>query len=269
MRGLQPTFLTVDDSGDFRDYGIVLDTINLFNGERSFDVIIPIHQGTDSSGKIFSYVVLNERNVTDLKDVISKYKGIRLNPRLHGMSQKSQSEIKRLLEHTPPIPRMASVMLNEAVAAEARGPDKFISTSSDGDQDIRINFVVSGELMKKHGFDDTKPGINSGTTPKAKPPRERNRRIQPSPSLSNVTLSARQGLMGKEISEVGGIDMNAAHLNMNIKRDGNGVPLPVSQQDLENIHIDGLVPEILDIRPVMSSVIFSQLMSPAGNGASG
>ena len=67
----------------------------------------------------------------------------------------------------------------------------------------------------------------------------------------------------------GGIDMNAAHLTMNIKRDGNGVPLPVSQQDLENIHIDGLVPVILDIRPIVSSVIFSQLMTPEGAGASG
>ncbi len=61
---------------------------------------------------------------------------------------------------------------------------------------------------------------------------------------------------------LGGIDMNAANLNMNIKRDGNGVPLPVSQQDLGNIHIDGLVPVILEIRPASASPILSQLTAP-------
>jgi len=55
----------------------------------------------------------------------------------------------------------------------------------------------------------------------------------------------------------GGIDLNAAMLTMNIKRDGKGVPLPVSQQNLENIHIDGLVPVILAIRPVMPSTLLS------------
>ncbi len=56
---------------------------------------------------------------------------------------------------------------------------------------------------------------------------------------------------------VGGIDMNAANLNMQIKRDGAGVPLPVSQQDLENIRIDGLVPVILDIKPAAGIPLFS------------
>jgi hypothetical protein len=36
---------------------------------------------------------------------------------------------------------------------------------------------------------------------------------------------------------------------MQIKRDGAGVPLPISQQNLDNIRIDGLVPVILGIRP--------------------
>jgi hypothetical protein len=46
---------------------------------------------------------------------------------------------------------------------------------------------------------------------------------------------------------------------MNIRRDGNGVPLPVSQQDLENIHIDGLTPVILDIKPAMASPLLAEL----------
>jgi hypothetical protein len=55
----------------------------------------------------------------------------------------------------------------------------------------------------------------------------------------------------------GGIDMNSNLLNMQIKRDGAGVPLPVSQQDLENIRIDGLVPVILDIKPAANVPLFS------------
>jgi hypothetical protein len=52
----------------------------------------------------------------------------------------------------------------------------------------------------------------------------------------------------------GGIDLNSSSLNMQIKRDGNGVPLPVSEQDLENIYINGLVPVILDIQPGIMAV---------------
>ena len=70
------------------------------------------------------------------------------------------------------------------------------------------------------------------------------------------------------VADLGGIDMNAAHLNMNIKRDVHGVPLPVGQQDLGLIHIDGLVPVILDIRPVASSAIWSQLMPASTAGTS-
>ncbi len=56
----------------------------------------------------------------------------------------------------------------------------------------------------------------------------------------------------------GGIDMNAAKLNMQIKRDGNGVPLPVNQQNIENIQIDGLVPQVLKITPVTSLPMLAQ-----------
>ena len=47
----------------------------------------------------------------------------------------------------------------------------------------------------------------------------------------------------------GGIDLNSANFNLQIKRDGHGVPLPISGQDLEDINIDGLVPVIIDIKP--------------------
>ena len=69
-----------------------------------------------------------------------------------------------------------------------------------------------------------------------------------------------QGLQPtKDLAMKGGIDFNAANLNLQIKRDGNGVPLPISQQDLENINIDGLVPIIIEIKPATSLPIFSEL----------
>ncbi|MBF0595812.1 MAG: hypothetical protein HQL22_12720, partial [Candidatus Omnitrophica bacterium] len=40
----------------------------------------------------------------------------------------------------------------------------------------------------------------------------------------------------------GGINFAQSALSLQIKRDGAGVPLPVSQQNLDSIHIDGLVP---------------------------
>jgi len=59
----------------------------------------------------------------------------------------------------------------------------------------------------------------------------------------------------------GGIDLNAANLNLQIKRDGKGVPLPINQQDLANIKIDGLFPIIIDIRPATSLPIFAELQN--------
>jgi len=67
--------------------------------------------------------------------------------------------------------------------------------------------------------------------------------------------------MNSAQNSLGGIDFNAAHLNLQIKRDGRGVPLPISQQDLAHIHIDGLIPLIINIKPASSLSIFSQLQN--------
>ncbi len=62
----------------------------------------------------------------------------------------------------------------------------------------------------------------------------------------------------------GGIDLNASNLNLQVKRDGNGVPLPVTMQDLEGFKIDGLVPEILSIEPVMNLPVLSDALALIG-----
>jgi hypothetical protein len=51
-------------------------------------------------------------------------------------------------------------------------------------------------------------------------------------------------------NEVGGIDLNPQLFDLQIKRDGKGVPLPVHQQPLNTIRIEGFLPVIIDFKPV-------------------
>ncbi len=58
----------------------------------------------------------------------------------------------------------------------------------------------------------------------------------------------------------GGIDLNAANLNFQIKRNGRGVPLPLPQQDMKMLQgIEGFIPTILEIKPVTTLPMFSSL----------
>lgn len=57
---------------------------------------------------------------------------------------------------------------------------------------------------------------------------------------------------------VGGIDFNSAALDLQIKRDGNGVPLPLPQQTIQNMKIDGFYPVIINIAPVNIPMLLGQ-----------
>ena len=57
--------------------------------------------------------------------------------------------------------------------------------------------------------------------------------------------------------KVGGIDLNPAQLNLQIRRDGNGVPLPVNLQPIGTMQIDGFVPVIIQITPVLTLPLLS------------
>jgi len=62
------------------------------------------------------------------------------------------------------------------------------------------------------------------------------------------------------ISPTGGIDFNAANLNLQIKRDGRGVPLPLAQQDMAQLNsIQGFVPQIIEIKPAVNVPIINEL----------
>ena len=54
----------------------------------------------------------------------------------------------------------------------------------------------------------------------------------------------------KNLNDVGGIDLNPANLNLHIKRDGNGIALPIEFQDVSNINVNGFTPVIINIQPV-------------------
>ena len=62
----------------------------------------------------------------------------------------------------------------------------------------------------------------------------------------------------------GGIDLNAGLLDLQIKRDGQGVPLPLSQQIVGDIHIEGLIPVILNVAPINVPLLLG-LADPAEN----
>ncbi|MDO8675852.1 MAG: response regulator [Candidatus Omnitrophota bacterium] len=56
--------------------------------------------------------------------------------------------------------------------------------------------------------------------------------------------------MNAAAKDVGGIDLNPANLNLRIRRDGKGVPLPTGQQDMGQLNnIEGLMPVIIKIVP--------------------
>jgi hypothetical protein len=75
----------------------------------------------------------------------------------------------------------------------------------------------------------------------------------PSDALFQTPYSDRAALAAKA---PGGIALNAKMLDLKIKRDGNGVPLSISRQPLDEINIQGFVPQIISIQPVDLSSLF-------------
>lgn len=56
-------------------------------------------------------------------------------------------------------------------------------------------------------------------------------------------------LNDNQLRQVGGIDLSADRMDLKIKRDGKGVVLPIADQDLQNLRIDGLTPVLLNVAP--------------------
>ena len=65
----------------------------------------------------------------------------------------------------------------------------------------------------------------------------------------NVSMDDFAKVSNSDLQTVGGIDLSADKMGLQIKRDGNGVPLAFPMQDVGNLKIDGLAPVILDVQP--------------------
>jgi len=66
--------------------------------------------------------------------------------------------------------------------------------------------------------------------------------------------------MAMGATPLGGIDLNSAHLDLLIKRDGRGVPLPLYNQDIAQLNrIEGFKPFIITIKPIISLPFLSEL----------
>jgi diguanylate cyclase (GGDEF)-like protein len=55
---------------------------------------------------------------------------------------------------------------------------------------------------------------------------------------------------------VGGIDLNPTFLDLKIKRDGDGIALPLPQQPPEAMQIEGFIPVIMNVTPVQTLPVF-------------
>ncbi len=59
---------------------------------------------------------------------------------------------------------------------------------------------------------------------------------------------------------VGGIDLNPVNMNLQIKRDSQGVPLPLNVQPIDSMQIDGFSPVIIQILPIHQLPLLSDLL---------
>ncbi len=72
-------------------------------------------------------------------------------------------------------------------------------------------------------------------------------------TLDTTVLDARA--VSTEVEQpkrVGGINLDPKLLDLQIKRDGNGIPLPMNAQPIRNMKIDGFFPVIINITPVQN-----------------
>jgi hypothetical protein len=104
-------------------------------------------------------------------------------------------------------------------------------------------------------------GLQVARNKNSKPARQETVPLKKDDAMSTFTRPEKKDLKG-------GIDLNAAQMDMQIKRDGNGVPLPVAQQNIENIQIDGMVPQVLNIQPVTNLPILSEAVTEPATASS-
>jgi len=81
--------------------------------------------------------------------------------------------------------------------------------------------------------------------------------------LPNIGQEASRN--GETPKTKGGIDLNPAFLDWQIKRDENGVALPVWQQPIDQLNIGGIIPIIIRVRPIYNLPLTLGLVVPENN----
>ena len=90
--------------------------------------------------------------------------------------------------------------------------------------------------------------------------------IHPDADQSLQLTSDGKYYRGKSASSpVGGIDLYPALLDLQIKRDGNGIPLPLNLQPAEVMDIEGILPVIINITPVTNLPMLLGFDMPEGD----
>ncbi len=64
------------------------------------------------------------------------------------------------------------------------------------------------------------------------------------------TTSDTDRAMAGTRDEVGGIDLNPELLDLQIRRDERGIPLPLFEQPLGEMNIQGFIPVIINVTPI-------------------
>ncbi len=142
---------------------------------------------------------------------------------------------------------------------EGYKPEYSLSKSWDRARDLLANAMFVAQIKKS----DYPKQLTVILPPKAKQVHEKIlKAAQAISSSSSVTGQGTEGVdqnkstsASSAVSPVGGIDFDPSNMNLQVKRDGKGVPLPVPQQNLEQINIEGLYPVIINMMPVNAQTL--------------
>jgi hypothetical protein len=135
---------------------------------------------------------------------------------------------------------LTNVLKNSAGSAGTvergdRLSDLLVKEASDSEYlNIEVNMLELGKDKDGVNVDKIMFEQSSGRTP-------------PDPVLIDITAGA--ATSGGDT--YGGIDLNPEWLDLRVRRDGAGVPLPLSEQLLGDIQIEGVIPVIKSITPIL------------------
>ncbi len=137
-------------------------------------------------------------------------------------------------------------ILNSSVADIKPGDTTAVTQG----QDKKEKLLGSGDILIDLLFNLNIPAVNNVLVAQSKmlkPPSAQKKVSAADAPAVRVTQNTQR--------QYGGIDFDPSKMNLQIKRNGRGVPLPLPQQNIEQINIQGLVPIIINIVPVNAQTL--------------